>query len=131
MKRREFVGGVAAAAGLAGCAKPETGCDGETVSSGDSFEWSCVTSWPPRFPGLGMGVENFADRVREMSNGRLNIKVYGGGELVLYVVHGVLHLCGFDDHDPADRARMRDAEARVLEHLGFERDVLEHEFGTE
>ena len=40
-------------------------------------------------------------------------------ELALYVVHGTLHLCGFDDREPSDRARMRAAEARVLGSLGF------------
>ena len=35
-------------------------------------------------------------------------------ELALYVVHGLLHLAGFDDRDPRDRARMRAAERRVL-----------------
>ncbi len=40
-------------------------------------------------------------------------------ELLLYVVHGTLHLCGFDDHEPSDRARMRAAEARVFETLGL------------
>ena len=39
-------------------------------------------------------------------------------ELALYVVHGCLHLCGFDDRAPRDRARMRRAEAEVLERLG-------------
>ena len=42
-------------------------------------------------------------------------------ELALYVVHGVLHLCGFDDHDPLERSRMRDAEAAVLAELGYPR----------
>ncbi len=35
-------------------------------------------------------------------------------ELRLYLIHGALHLCGFDDHAPRDRARMRRAEAFVL-----------------
>jgi probable rRNA maturation factor len=35
-------------------------------------------------------------------------------ELRLYLVHGALHLCGFDDDAPRDRARMRRAEAVVL-----------------
>lgn len=39
-------------------------------------------------------------------------------ELALYVVHGVLHVCGFDDIELADRARMRDAEREVLSALG-------------
>jgi len=81
MKRREFVGGLAVA-GLAGCARPEAGCDSDTDRSSETFEWSCVTSWPPRFPGLGMAVENLAERLGRASGGRLQIKVYGGGELV-------------------------------------------------
>ncbi len=35
-------------------------------------------------------------------------------ELVLYAVHGVMHLLGFDDHSPADRRRMRRAERAAL-----------------
>ena len=34
-------------------------------------------------------------------------------ELAYYVVHGLLHLAGYDDHDPADRRAMR-ARERVL-----------------
>ena len=40
-------------------------------------------------------------------------------ELVLYAVHGVLHLLGFDDHTPADRRRMRRAERDTLKALGL------------
>lgn len=82
MKRREFVGGLAVAAGLAGCAKPQSDCAAGASGSTESFEWSCVTSWPLRFPGLGMAVENLAERLDRASGGRLTIKVYGGGELV-------------------------------------------------
>lgn len=35
-------------------------------------------------------------------------------ELMLYVVHGTLHLVGFDDHEDADRAEMRRAEQTYL-----------------
>lgn len=48
-------------------------------------------------------------------------------ELTLYVVHGALHLCGFDDHAEAERERMRGAEARIMELLGFAPDVLPHD----
>lgn len=41
-------------------------------------------------------------------------------ELRLYVVHGALHLCGYDDRAPEDRARMRAAEGAVLTRLGAE-----------
>ncbi len=81
MKRRQFVGGVAAAAGLAACAQQESDCAAGTAG-GETFEWSCVTSWPPKFPGLGMGPENLATQVEAASAGRLKIKVYGAGELV-------------------------------------------------
>ncbi|MBI4577909.1 MAG: rRNA maturation RNase YbeY [Planctomycetes bacterium] len=40
-------------------------------------------------------------------------------ELALYVVHGVLHLVGFDDGEPAALARMREAETRALGALGY------------
>jgi probable rRNA maturation factor len=35
-------------------------------------------------------------------------------ELSLYVIHGLLHLCGFDDHDDADIIRMRQREDELL-----------------
>jgi len=38
-------------------------------------------------------------------------------ELVLYVIHGVLHLCGYDDLDDADRRVMRTKEAEYLKAL--------------
>ncbi len=43
-------------------------------------------------------------------------------ELALYIVHGCLHLCGFDDRAPGDRRAMRDAERSVLGEQGFEDD---------
>jgi TRAP-type mannitol/chloroaromatic compound transport system substrate-binding protein len=82
MKRREFVGGLAAAAGLGACAQESSDCDGGAVAGRETFEWSCVTSWPPKFPGLGMAPENLASRIGAATGGRLTIKVYGGGELV-------------------------------------------------
>lgn len=80
MKRREFVGGMALAAGLAGCAKSDN--ESATAGSTERFEWSCVTSWPPKFPGIGIAVDNLAELINRASGGRLKIKVYGGGELV-------------------------------------------------
>jgi probable rRNA maturation factor len=35
-------------------------------------------------------------------------------ELALYVVHGLLHLCGLDDRDPESEAEMRRSEERIL-----------------
>jgi TRAP-type mannitol/chloroaromatic compound transport system substrate-binding protein len=47
-----------------------------------TYNWKMVTTWPPNFPIFQEGVERFAKDVKTMSNGRLNIKVYAGGELV-------------------------------------------------
>ena len=68
-----------------------TACGGTTdpAASGDSvtdhsktFKWKMVTTWPANFPIFQEGAERFADDVRVMSNGRLDIHVYAGGELV-------------------------------------------------
>jgi TRAP-type mannitol/chloroaromatic compound transport system substrate-binding protein len=48
----------------------------------DVFHWKLVTSWPKHFPGLGTAPEIFAEKLNAMSNGRLLVTVYGGGELV-------------------------------------------------
>lgn len=39
-------------------------------------------------------------------------------ELLLYILHGVLHCLGFDDHDEAASARMHAEEDRVLRAIG-------------
>jgi probable rRNA maturation factor len=39
-------------------------------------------------------------------------------ELLLYVIHGMLHLVGFDDQSPEKRREMRCAERRYLKELG-------------
>ncbi|GAB4141700.1 MAG: hypothetical protein Fur0037_08630 [Planctomycetota bacterium] len=40
-------------------------------------------------------------------------------EIALYVVHGLLHVCGFDDANDRDRERMREAERAVLARLSL------------
>jgi probable rRNA maturation factor len=41
-------------------------------------------------------------------------------EQLLYVIHGTLHLVGFNDKSPEEAEKMRAAEARYLQHFGFE-----------
>ncbi len=41
-------------------------------------------------------------------------------ELLLYCIHGALHLVGFDDLDADSRRAMREREREILEHLGLE-----------
>ncbi len=52
------------------------------VSQANEYHWRMVTTWPKNFPGLGLAPENFARLLNKMSNGRLNITVYGANELV-------------------------------------------------
>lgn len=47
-------------------------------------------------------------------------------ELALYLVHGVLHLCGHDDRVESARRRMRRAERRVLESLGHAEEGVDY-----
>ena len=47
-----------------------------------------------------------------------NAKIYGTSlqrEILLYVVHGLLHLAGYDDHSPKDIRRMRAKEKQLLD----------------
>jgi len=78
-----------ALAGLATVAAVSTGCKNEpkdvpaaNIITNKKFKWKCVTTWPPNFPVVGEGAILLADWIRTMSGGRLDIKVYGGGELV-------------------------------------------------
>lgn len=40
-------------------------------------------------------------------------------EVLLYVIHGMLHLVGFDDTDPESAEKMRAAEADYLDRFGI------------
>jgi TRAP-type mannitol/chloroaromatic compound transport system substrate-binding protein len=66
-----------------------TACGGEQTQSTDTaakpqqtYKWKMVTSWPKNFPGLGQAPENFAKYINAMSAGRLQVTVYGAGEIV-------------------------------------------------
>ena len=68
---------------LFGCGdNQEKNLSGSVDTSKQKFEWKMVTTWPKNYPGLGLGAENFANKVEAMSAGRLKIKVFGAGQLV-------------------------------------------------
>lgn len=56
----------------------------QSAGAGDDrvFNWKMVTTWPPGFAILGEGCQMLADLCREMSGGRLNITVFGAGEMI-------------------------------------------------
>jgi probable rRNA maturation factor len=41
-------------------------------------------------------------------------------ELALYIVHGLLHLTGYDDGNPGLRRRMYEREKEVLSKAGYD-----------
>jgi len=45
-------------------------------------------------------------------------------ETTLYLVHGLLHLLGYDDTKEKDRVKMRETEIRVMQHLILENLLL-------
>jgi len=71
-----------AAIGLSGCKEEPAAPQAAATPAAESFHWKMVTAWPKNYPGLGTAAERLAERVKTMSNGRLTIKVYAGGELV-------------------------------------------------
>ena len=81
-----LVAALVAVIGLWAADKASTGkpvaSEAAQAAGAAEFEWKLVTTWPKNFPGLGRAPENFADMVNAMSNGRLRVRVYGGGEIV-------------------------------------------------
>ena len=54
----------------------------EIVSEQENYKWRLVTAWPKNYPGLGMAPERIAQLVEEMSDGQMQITVFGAGEQV-------------------------------------------------
>ncbi len=52
------------------------------INFNQAYQWKMVTTWSPNFPILGEGCNLFAQWIKEMSGGRMEVTVYGGGELV-------------------------------------------------
>jgi TRAP-type mannitol/chloroaromatic compound transport system substrate-binding protein len=78
MKRRELIRKAGAGALAAGLGVASAGAS----APASRFNWRMVTTWPPNFPIFMDGAKRFADELRQMSGGRLNIQVFAGGELV-------------------------------------------------
>ena len=78
--RRKFLTALPLAT-FAACEKSET----QKISSPQirsQINWKMVTTWPKNFPGVGTTAEKIAQSINKASDGRLEIKVYGAGEIV-------------------------------------------------
>ena len=72
MQRREFV--VSMASVGTALTAPAVGRE--------RIEISLVTTWPRDFPGAGTGAARFANRLVEMSDGRIRVELFAAGERV-------------------------------------------------
>ncbi len=52
------------------------------VARADTIKWRMVTSWPRNLPGPGVTAQRLVDRIKRMSNGRLDITLHSAGEIV-------------------------------------------------
>lgn len=82
--RRKFLQNLALSASATGIL---AACSAEKEKEGknrfdETFTWTASTTWSPHFPILGEGMDLFAEQVKIMSAGRLEIKVYGAGEII-------------------------------------------------
>lgn len=86
MKRRELLGAIAGATAvtaLSACGSGEENAKAAAAMQPQKiYQWKMVTTWPKNFPGLGTGANNIAKLITEMSGGRIEVKVFGAGELV-------------------------------------------------
>ena len=73
MKRRDLL--------KAGAIAPAVALATPAIAQG-KIEWKMPTSFPAKAPGVGTNATTFAERVGQMSGGRLTIKVFSAGELV-------------------------------------------------
>ena len=94
VRRRDIVAGAAAlatGAGVVGALRPKSKSASPSKRSDTLFapnlsknrkQFRMATSWPKDFPGLGQMPNRFADAMRLMSDGRIDVKVFAAGELV-------------------------------------------------
>ncbi|MAO93179.1 MAG: ABC transporter substrate-binding protein [Rhodospirillaceae bacterium] len=80
MKRRDFLkagtvaAGAAAVTAASNFAKP--------AIAQQRIEMNIVSTWPRDFPGLGTGAQRFAQRVQDITDGRIQVQYFAAGERV-------------------------------------------------
>jgi len=84
MKRRKLItGGLLGAAAIAtSCGVKESASGTAMVATGKKIRWRLASSFPSSLDTIYGAAEVLADRVREMSGGNFDIRVYEAGELV-------------------------------------------------
>ena len=75
--------------GAAGCGQQQSVSSGANTADTEAqiYRWKLITTWPKNLPGLGTAPEKLANKLRIMSNGRLDIKVYSAGHFPFAVMY--------------------------------------------
>ncbi len=78
MKRREFL---KAGAGVAAAGAAASSLAAPAIAQGTK-EMVIVSTWPRDFPGVGISAQRLAERIPELSQGRITTKYFAAGERV-------------------------------------------------
>ena len=81
-----------------------------------TFDLSAGTAGPPGAGVLAGDIVVSTETARRMARA---VGWTPRQELAYYIVHGVLHLTGYDDHTAADRRQMRARERAVMKACGL------------
>ena len=79
MKRRKFLKNASVAGGATAVAASTFPAPAIAQSR---VEITMVATWGRDFPGLGTGAQNFAKSLTDISDGRIQVTYYAGGERV-------------------------------------------------
>lgn len=86
MKRRHFLAATATgttAAALGACdPTPQQGGGAPAIQTSPNVEWRLASSYTPALDTVYGGSKFFTDRVKQLTDGRFNIKIFAAGELV-------------------------------------------------
>lgn len=81
-----------------------------------TFDLSAGNAGPPQAAALAGDIVVSTETARRMAR---TVGWTPRQELAYYVIHGVLHLTGYDDREPVDRRAMRARERAVMKACGL------------
>ena len=81
IKRRDFLKTATASSAAAVAVAAASSFPKPALSQG-AMKWRMQTTWPKNFPGLGTGANKLAEMIGKLSEGKITVEVFGGGEIV-------------------------------------------------
>lgn len=82
IKKAGALSTIVTTAGITACSEKKKEATVSNINFNKNYRWKMTTTWPPNFPITGVGCKLFAEWVNKMSGGRMEITVYGAGELI-------------------------------------------------